>query len=51
MEAVKSTFTLCTGSRMSPLFVKNRDMSSPLSARRAIDSAEGVRRFSEVLFI
>src|SRR5208282_4758743 len=45
MPDARSTFTLCIGPIMRPLFVKNRDTSLPSSARRAMASAEtGFRR-------
>jgi len=40
MEAVKSTFTRCMGLRIAPELVKKRETSLPLSAMRAIVSAE-----------
>src|SRR4029077_17027450 len=45
MPDARSTFTLCIGPIMRPLLVKNRDTSLPLSAQRAMASADtGFRR-------
>jgi hypothetical protein len=51
MEAVKSTFTRWMGFLISPELVKNRETSLPLSAIRAMDSAETSFFLSAVFFI
>src|ERR1700674_4997166 len=47
----RSIPTLSRGGNILPLFVKYADTSAPLSARRAIDSADTVRLVLEVFFI
>src|SRR6202158_2578933 len=51
MPDARSTFTLCIGPIMRPVFVKNRDTSLPWSARRAMASAETGFRRLRVFFI
>src|SRR6266436_9459661 len=51
MEAVKSTFTRWMGFLISPEFVKKRETSLPLSAIRAIVSAETGFFLRRVFFI
>ncbi len=51
MEAVKSTFTRWMGFLISPELVKNRETSLPLSAIRAMLSAETGFFLAAVFFI
>src|ERR1700674_2527215 len=51
MPDARSTFTLCIGPIMRPVFVKNRDTSLPWSARRAMASVDTGFRDLRVFFI